>query len=255
MKEEKVYFENSKKQKLCGIIYIPDGKEKFPLLIVCHGFPTSKESSNTTMTYPKLVKSKIAVFAFDFSGHGESKGRLEDVTLSQAIDDIKSALNFIENKDFINKNKIGILGSSFGGIASIFITSKDTRIKVLALKSPIINYKLTLERRGNIEDWKNKGFSYRNYLGVGKIKINYSLYQDGIKYNALDIVKKIKVPTLIVIGDKDATVFSEKVKKFFDFLECEKELHLIKDVKHWFSDEEKKEVFGYINNWFIRWLK
>ncbi|MEM2970464.1 MAG: alpha/beta hydrolase, partial [Candidatus Bathyarchaeia archaeon] len=108
MKEEKVYFQNSKKQKLCGVLYLPNRGGPFPIVIVCHGLSTSKESKNTTMTYPEMVKNHIAVFAFDFSGHGESEGKFENVTISQAIDDLKSALEFIENKDFIDKEKIGL---------------------------------------------------------------------------------------------------------------------------------------------------
>ena len=207
------------------------------------------------MTYPKLIKNNISVFTFDFSGHGESEGKREDVTVSQAIDDLKCALDFIEKKDFINKNKIGLLGSSFGGMTSIFVVSKDKRIKVLALKAPLIRHRFFLEKTWNIEEWKNKGYIYREYRNVGKVKINYSFYEDGIKYNSLDVVKKIKVPTLIVVGDKDVTVFTEKVKEFFDLLECEKELHLIKGAEHWFTDEEKKELFEYVNNWIIKWLK
>ncbi len=255
MKEEKVYFENSKKQKLCGIIYIPDGDGPFPFLVVCHGFTSSKESSNTRMTYPELIKNKIGIFAFDFSGHGESEGKIENTTISQAIDDLDSALKYIENKDFINKNKIGLLGSSFGGLVSTFVTTKNNRIKTLALKTPIIDYKLTFEKIYNIEEWRNKGFVYSDYPKLSKIKLNYILYQDGAKYNALDVVKKIKIPTLVIVGDKDKRIFSEKVKEFFDLLDCEKEFHWIKGAKHWFSDENKKEIFRYINNWFKKWLR
>jgi len=256
MKIRKVYFKNSKKQKLCGVIYVPDGNSPFPVLVVCHGLSSLKESTNTTMTYPELSKNKIAVFAFDFSGHGESEGKFEDVTISQAIDDLNCALNFIEKKDFINKEKIGLLGSSFGGITSIFVTIRDKRIKVLALKAPLSDFKYSIDKRRNIKEWKEKGYMMYHNGYHGLLRLSYSYYLDGIKYNAIKVAKEIKVPTLVVVGDKDVTVFSDKVKEFFDSLECEKEFHWIKGARHhFFTDEEKKELFEYINNWFIKWLK
>ncbi len=250
MKIEKIFFKNSKKQKICGLIYIPDGKAPFPVIVACHGLSSSKESTNTTMTYPELLKNKIAVFAFDFSGHGESEGKYENVTVSQAVDDLNCALNYIETKDFINKDKIGLLGSSFGAITSIYVTKKDKRIKVLALKSPNTDFKYIFDKRKNVKGWKQKG-----YIIAHNKKLNYSFYLDGIKYNAINVAKEIKVPTLVVIGDKDEIVFSEKTKEFFDSLECEKEFRWIEGALHWFTDTENEKVFKYINSWFIRWLK
>jgi len=250
VKKEKVFFKNSKKQKICGLVFIPDGEGPFPVLVVCHGLSSSKESTNTTMSYPELLKNKIVVFAFDFSGHGESEGNYENVTISQAVDDLNCALNYIEAKDFINKNKIGLLGSSFGGLTSVFVTKKDKRIKSLALKSPNTDFKYIFDKRKNVKEWKQRGY----IIAHGK-RLNYSFYLDGINYNAINIAKEIKVPTLVVIGDKDKIVFSEKAKEFFDSLECEKEFHWIENAEHWFTVEEKKEVFRYINNWFIKWLK
>jgi alpha-beta hydrolase superfamily lysophospholipase len=63
------------------------------------------------------------------------------------------------------------------------------------------------------------------------------------------------VPTLIAVGDKDATVFTSKVKEFFKLLDCKKELHLIKGANHSLGDKGNKEVFKFTNNWFKKWLK
>jgi hypothetical protein len=228
MKIEKNYFRNSKKQKLCGILYLPSGKGPFPVVIVCHGLSTSKESRNTTMTYPELIKNGIAVFAFDFSGHGESEGKFENVTISQAIDDLKCALNYIEKKTFIDKEKIGLLGSSFGGITSIFVTSKDKRIKVLALKAPIIDFRYAQGKERNIKKWKKNGFIMHESGLHGSVRLNYSYYDDGIRYNVIKIAKRIKVPTLVVVGDKDTTVFSVKVKEFLIYLIVKKNFILLR---------------------------
>lgn len=255
MKKEKVYFQNSGNQKLCGIIFIPDGDGPFPVVIACHGLASSKELSSLTMAYPQLIKNKIAVFAFDFSGHGESNGKFEDVTISQAVDDLRCALNYIEKRNFINKEKIGLLGSSFGGITSIFVSAEDKRIKVLALKAPLIDFKFSGNRTKNVKEWRKKGYIVYHSKHFGDMRLGYPFYLDGIKYNAIKIAKKIKVPTLVVVGDKDITVFSRKVKEFFDSLRCKKEIHLIKGAKHHFTEKESKQLFNYFITWFIKNLE
>jgi len=254
MRIERVYFHNSKKQKLSGILYLPNKGGPFPVVIACHGLSTSKESRNTIMTYPELIKNGIAVFAFDFSGHGKSEGKFENVTISQAIDDLKSALNYIEKKKFIDNQKIGLLGSSFGGITSIFVAAKDKRIKVLALRSPTTDFKYSQDKRRNIKQWKKEGYIKYHDPYQGEVKLNYSYYTDGIKYNAIKIAKRIKIPTIVVIGDKDVTVFSAKAKEFFNSLNCVKEFHWIRGASHLLNDKKSKEVFEFTNNWFKKWL-
>ena len=38
MGEEKVWFENSKGQKLCGFLHTPEGTGPFPAVVLVHGF-------------------------------------------------------------------------------------------------------------------------------------------------------------------------------------------------------------------------
>jgi dipeptidyl aminopeptidase/acylaminoacyl peptidase len=254
MQENKVYFENSKNQKLCGILYIPEGDGPFPIVIVCHGLSSSKKSTNTTMVYPELIKNNIALFAIDFSGHGESEGKFEDVTISQAIDDLESALKYVKDNSLFDNERISLLGSSFGGITSIMVASKHPEIKALAIKAPIIDFGGKYSRTANIDEWKNRGYKIYHSTIHGEMKLEYSYYEDGTKYNGFDAIDKIKMPTIVIVGDKDITVFTEVVKEFYDSLKCEKEFHLIRGANHWFTDKQRKELFGYIINWFKKYL-
>ena len=255
MIKEKVFFRNSLGQKMCGVICRPDGKGPFPVVVVCHGFSSNKESNNTKMMVPGLTADGIAVFAFDFSGHGESEGKLENVTVSQAIDDLKSALDYVDRNALFDSTMIGLFGSSFGGITAIFVAASDKRVKVLALKAPICDFKkYTSDTRENVAGWKERGFLIGKNRRGEETKLNYSYYADGIRYNAVDVAKKIRVPTLVVVGDNDVTVFTEKVKEFFDTLDCKKRLEIIKGADHWF-DGKLEVVFGLTTGWFKSHLK
>src|SRR3989344_989382 len=100
--------------------------------------------------------------------------------------------------------KIGLFGSSFGGLAAIIAASKTKNIYLLVLKAPVSSYfEFTEYNDPKLveEEWKEKGYAFRE----GK-KLNFSFYED-IKNNvAYDVASRITVPTIIVHGDADTQV-------------------------------------------------
>ena len=53
-----IYFLNPKKQKLCGILDEPDDK-KDEIVIICHGFASSKDSTTARTIAKELTKRKV----------------------------------------------------------------------------------------------------------------------------------------------------------------------------------------------------
>ena len=135
---EKLYFENSKGDKLVGVLSNPSDDLSVPIIILCHGHSSSKDSKTFTSIEERLNNSGIASFRFDFYGHGESEGYFGDCTISEAACDILNAIDFLKEKGY---SKIGLLGSSFGGISSLIAASKTSDLIVLALKAPVSDYK------------------------------------------------------------------------------------------------------------------
>ena len=93
---EKVYFNNSKGDRLCGVISNPASDKSRPIVIMAHGFSTSKNSDTYVSLSKNLDSHKISSFRFDFYGHGESEGKFEDVTVSEAVDDILQAIKYLK---------------------------------------------------------------------------------------------------------------------------------------------------------------
>ena len=67
---EKIYFLDSKGNKVCGVLSNPASDCNIPIIILCHGFTTSKDNSTYTQLEQILNKQDIATFRFDFFGHG-----------------------------------------------------------------------------------------------------------------------------------------------------------------------------------------
>lgn len=237
---EKIFFENSKGQKLCGILSNPTSLKDKPVIVLCHGFSTSKDGRTYVRLEEILNNSGISTLRFDFFGHGESEGKFEELTLSEAIDDIQKAIKLLKDAGY---TKIGLFGSSFGGMASI-VTASDTHdLYVLALKSPVSDYLGILLARiseQELKDWKKDGVIHFTGTESEHLKLNYSFFEDTTNISAYDMARKIKIPTLIVHGNKDETVPVEQSKKTADLIEnCQ--LKIIEGGDHTYSKAQDFE--------------
>jgi alpha/beta superfamily hydrolase len=249
--QEKIYFSNSKGNKICGILSNPTFETSTPVIILCHGFTNSKDSSTNTQLEKIFNNHKIVTFRFDFFGHGESEGNFENITISEAVDDILNAIKYLKDKGF---SKLGLVGSSFGGMSSIMAASKTNNLFVLVLKSPVSDYyEVDTKRRTKeeIEEWKTRGYViHRNSKGEEK-RLNYSFFDDFKNNNAYKAAKKIKIPTLIVHGDEDKTVPVEQSKKTSSIIENCK-LEIITGADHKYSNpREFEKMLDLISNYII----
>jgi alpha/beta superfamily hydrolase len=249
--KEKIFFKNSKGNKLCGILSNPTSQKEKPIIILCHGFSTSKEGRTYVRLEEILNDKGVSTFRFDFFGHGESEGKFEEITTFEAVDDIQNAIKFLKES---GHKIIGLIGSSFGGMASIIEAGKTDDLYVLALKSPVSDYMALIHSRVDEQDikgWKEKGVI--DVTGVdGEIRIlNFSFYEEAEKVKAYEAAQNIKIPTLIVHGDEDETVPIEQSRKTARLIEnCR--LETIEGTDHTYSDSSHfKKMLELISEFII----
>lgn len=225
---EKVYFLDSKGNRVCGVLSNPASDCNIPVIILCHGFTTSKEGSTYIQLEQILNKQQIATFRFDFFGHGESEGSFEDITISQAVDDIQNAIKYLKTKGF---SQLGLVGASFGGMSSIMAASKQNDLFVLVLKSPVSDYlevETKRKTKEEMEDWKTKGWILHKNR-----KLKYTFVEDFLNNKAYEVAKNIKVPTLIIHGDADETVPIEQSTRLANGIQnCKLEIIVGADHKY-----------------------
>lgn len=235
---------------LCGILSDPTSQKEKPIIILCHGFSTSKEG-RTYVRLEEILNSKgVSTFRFDFFGHGESEGKFEEITTLEAVDDIQNAVKFIKESGY---KRIGLVGSSFGGMASMIAASKSNALYVLALKSPVSDYTALIHSRvdeQDIKNWKEKGIIEVTGVDNEARKLKYSFYEEVEKVKAYEAARNIKIPTLIVHGDEDETVPIEQSKKTVSLIQnCR--LEIIEGADHTYSQSEHFEKMLYLIAEFI----
>ncbi|MCF7866125.1 hypothetical protein K9L67_00320 [Candidatus Woesearchaeota archaeon] len=75
--EEKIIFKDSEGTKLVGILSNPMLNEIKTIILLVHGFTTSKDNSTNKALQKILNEAEIATFRFDLYRHGESEGKFK----------------------------------------------------------------------------------------------------------------------------------------------------------------------------------
>ena len=126
----KVSFHNRYGIKLVGDLYTPIKYDhKLSGIAVSGPFGAVKEQASGLYAQ-ELAKMGFAALAFDHSFIGESGGEVRNVASPDInTEDFSAAVDFLTTRDFIDPEKIGILGiCGFGGMA-LNAAAMDTRIK------------------------------------------------------------------------------------------------------------------------------
>ena len=249
--KRKNFFRSSKDHRLCGVLSDPVSDRSRPLIVLCHGFSTSKAGRTYTRLEKIFNQRSFSTFRFDFFGHGESEGEFSEITISEAVDGVRSAIRFVKDAGY---TRLGLVGSSFGGFASILTAGQSDDLFVLALKSPVSDYLgllIARDRDTDIETWRRKGFITIEGTDGRSLRLNYSFFADAEGINGYAVAENIKVPTLIVHGDRDETVPLEQSRKAAELIpRCD--LKVIKGADHVYSvPEHFEQMIDLISDFVI----
>lgn len=241
---KRVIFISQDGTKLVGAWHFPRKPTK-KAVVLAHGITVNKDEDGIFIDQAELLKNKgFAVLRFDFRGHGESGGVSIEMTINGEINDLAAAVNEVENRGF---GKTGLLGASFGGgIASLYTAKNQDKIKCLCLWNPVLDYDhvllnpitpwLSSKIQQMKKDLEKKGWTE---LGERKFKIGKALVEEMERTFPYRAMKKIKIPTIIIHGDRDTYVPYEDSKKYLQNLKGPSKLITIKGAEHGFHDVKK----------------
>lgn len=260
MKEQKVWFENLRGQKICGLLYLQE--EKSPAILMVHGmlsWTDKHEFGEFVEISKRLQEAGYSTLRFDFSGHGESDGDHVDVSVENYKDDMKCALDFLFEQN-IDKDNVGVLANSFGGVVTIMLN--DERVKVMMLNSPPVISKDKIEpvfsdANPNWEEEVNeKGyFIYKKYdCPENRKKVGMGIYNFSKKTNLLKEIKKVKKPIYFFCAELDGYLSVENGKELFESANEPKKFILMKGAEHC-SSNKVEELTKLIIEFFDKWLK
>ena len=111
--------------KFWSYIFIPkniDPNKKYPLIVFPHGGVHSNFSTYYTHIIKELIAQQYIVIAADYRGStGYGKGMYEMIDYGGLeVEDVDASRQFmIENYEFVDENRVGIMGWSHGGLITL----------------------------------------------------------------------------------------------------------------------------------------
>ena len=105
---------------MVGVLFMPDNLpkgEKRPGIVLCHGFTAVKEVLLPDIAR-KLAQNGYIALTFDYRFLGGSGGEpRRQILPMRQIEDIRSAVTFMQHQPEVVSDRIGLLGVSLGGAA------------------------------------------------------------------------------------------------------------------------------------------
>lgn len=237
------------------------GTSLSPVLIFLHGFKGFKDWGHWPVVSDFLVRSGFGVLRFNFSWNGTTPEHPLDFadpeafgrnTFSHELNEVSVVIDDLwmrgDLHEYIDLEKIGIIGHSRGGGIAFLAAQQDLRIKAVAGWAAVSDF----EPRVNppdLEKWFRDGVSYSvNARTKQELPLYFSLREDFYKNKScLDIpatVKQMRVPQLIVHGTNDEAVSVDEATNLHEW-NPSSQLVLIEGANHTFGGKhpwESKEV-------------
>jgi dipeptidyl aminopeptidase/acylaminoacyl peptidase len=245
-----VIFENQG-EHLVGILHIPDRLEsrgKAPGVVMLHGFTGNKVENHRlfVLTARALCDLGFVVFRFDFRGSGDSDGDFEDMTVPGEMNDAEEAISFLMTQRWVNREAVGVLGLSMGGRVAAVLASKDPRVKFVILYSAALT-PLVPRFMSGIKGYNSLKVMKEESNSTVSIEVKAGWYLKKPFFETvdetipIDVMDQIKVPILIVHGEKDQVVPLDDSIKGFDVvkdLHPRNELYVVENGDHVFLNKQ-----------------
>jgi len=249
--DELLTFKDDKGRRISAVLSRPS-RSGPAAVVLCHGFLSNKNSTTNKALTRSLNEAGIATFRFDFFGQGESEGLFEDITVSLAVGQVQAAVTLVRSHGY---GRIGLVGSSFGGLVAILTTAQRQDIACLALKCPVVDFaeELRLEfGPDELARWQSTDTIPNILGGPARIRLKYGLYEDCQSQIAYEPASEIVAPTLIVQGARDELVPLHQSQRLLSALRGPKRLDLLPQADHQFTrGEDFRTMTAAITDWLV----
>jgi len=232
-----------------------DPARRYPLVVMVHGGPASMARPHWATTFYDLtLLSEKGYFILNPNPRG-SLGEGEAFTRANVRDfgygdlrDILAGIDYVVRNFPVDDNRIGITGWSYGGYMTMWAVTQTSRFHA-AVAGAGMSDLLSYYGENDIDQWLIPFFGA-------------SVYDDPAVYarsSPITFIKRVKTPTLILVGDRDGECPAPQSFEFWHALRdlgVENQLVVYPDEGHNIEDpEHRRDIFARTVDWFDRHLK
>ena len=231
-----------------------DPKKTYPMVVVVHGGPSSAVIPRWPgVGYGAAPLSALGYFVFEPNPRG-SFGQGEKYVQANRKDfgygdlrDILAGVDAVEKKVPVDDKRLGLTGWSYGGFMSMFAPTQTQRFRAVVAGAGISNWQ-SYYGQNLIDQWMPPFFGA-------------TVYDDPAVYaksSAINFIKQVKTPMLIVVGDRDAECPAPQSFEMWHALRAQggtTSLVVYPNEGHHFVDPaHQRDVLQRALGWFAKYL-
>lgn len=190
----------------------PDASVKYPLIVQIHGGPHAMYGRAMFHEMQVMASRGYAVLFCNprgSAGYGEAfTGVTRGKWGESDMPDVIAALDEACKLDWVDTDRLGITGGSYGGYLTNWIVSHDTRFKAAVTQRCVSNF--------------------HSFVGTSDIGFDFGIFEfDGtpwadadklLKYSPISYVDKIETPLLIIHSEQDLRCPIEQAEQMYTAL-------------------------------------
>jgi dipeptidyl aminopeptidase/acylaminoacyl peptidase len=232
-----------------------DPSKHYPMIVYVHGGPSSAVLPRWPgVGYGPVPFSSLGYFVLMPNPRG-SYGEGEKFTQANRKDfgygdfrDILAGVDAVEKKYPVDDKRLGLTGWSYGGFMTMFGVTQTNRFHAAVAGAGISDWQ-SYYGENSIDQWMTPFFGA-------------TVYDDPKVYaksSAIDFIKNVRTPTLVVVGDRDGECPAPQSFEFWHALKAEHvptELVVYPNEGHAFRlPEHRRDVLERALSWFQQYMQ
>ncbi|KAK1314597.1 hypothetical protein QJS10_CPA06g01062 [Acorus calamus] len=235
--QNRIVIKNKFGENLVGVFHETGSKE---LVILCHGFRSTKEFYTFVNLADAITREGISVFRFDFAGNGESDGSFQYGNYRREADDLHVVVQYFSK---LERCTSAIIGHSKGGnVVLLYASAYQDVSKVINISGRFALERGIEGRLGKefMQIIKRDGFiDVKDKSGNVDYRVTEESLMDRLNTDmhtaCLSIDQNCRV--LTVHGSEDEIVPMEDALEFSKIIPNHK-LHIIEGADHAYSSHQ-----------------
>jgi dipeptidyl aminopeptidase/acylaminoacyl peptidase len=255
-KAEDFEYDGALKSKIHGFIVKPpqfDKSKKYPMVLLIHGGPQGAWFDSWGYRWnPQMwaARGYVAVLINPHGSTGYGQAFTEQISGDwggAVYEDLMKGVDHVIKLGYVDPNRMGAAGGSYGGYMVNWILGHNDRFKALVSHAGVYNLtSMYATEELWFTDWEFRGTPWDNP----------ELYT---KWSPHLSAKNFKTPTLVVHGELDYRVPVGEGLQLFSTLQRKgvpSKLLYYPDEGHWILKPQNSELwFKTVLDWFDQWLK
>ncbi len=258
-KTERRYVTTTDGKKMLVWVILPpnfDASKKYPTLLFCQGGPQSPLTQSYSFRWNFSLMSAqgyviVAPNRRGMAGHGVAwNEQISKDWGGQVMDDYLSAIDDVSKENYVDKNRLGCVGASYGGYSVFYLAGiHNNRFKTFIAHDGVFN---TQSMFGTTEE---VFFNNWDFGGAYWEKDNKVAQKTYTIFNPINLVDKWNTPILIIQGGNDFRVPIGQSQEAFQAAQLrgvKSRFLYFPEENHWVLKPQNAQVW---QKEFYKWLK